>query len=69
MAKEKFTASGAPETPSADGNNGGRQKIIVPPNTPLVQFEIYRRLLRGDANFQWFFSNLELRKCNPIIIE
>lgn len=67
MAKEKFTAPGVPE--SSDSNNGGRQKIIVPPPTVLQQFEIYRKLLRGDANFQWFFSNLELRKCNPIIIE
>jgi len=66
MAKEKFTAPGVPEP--SDSNNGGR-KIIVPPSTVLQQFEVYRKLLRGDTNFQWFFSNLELRKCNPIIIE
>lgn len=67
MAKEKLTAPGVPE--SSDSNNGGRPKIIVPPATVLQQFETYRKLLRGDVNFQWFFSNLELRKCNPIIIE
>lgn len=68
MAKEKLTASGLPESTSSDGNNSGRPKAIVP-FTVLQQFEIYRKLLRGDVNFQWFFSNLELRKCNPIIIE
>lgn len=61
MAKEK-----TPE--QTDVKDNGRRKAVVNP-TPLQQFEIYRKLLRGDASFQWFFSNLELRKCNPIIIE
>jgi hypothetical protein len=65
MAKEKFSV---PAVTGSSDSNSGIQKIIVPP-TVLQQFEIYRKLLRGDANFQWFFSNLELRKCNPIIIE
>lgn len=66
MAKEKTTASGL--SLPTDGNNSGRRKIIVDPG-PLQQFEIYRKLLRGDAAFQWVFFDLELRKCDPFIIE
>jgi hypothetical protein len=68
MAKEKLTDPGVPESTSLlDVNSGAHRKAIVP-LTPLQQFEIYRKLLRGDAAFQWVFFNLELSKCNPIII-
>ncbi|MRG43832.1 hypothetical protein GFS24_01835 [Chitinophaga sp. SYP-B3965] len=65
MAKEKLTPAGLPESASTDGNNG--RKAFVPV-TPLQQFELYRKLLRGDQAFQWVFFNLELEKCNTNII-
>lgn len=70
MSKERTTPEVTTTTLHADVKSAGLPAAVAvdPPPPAVLLFGRYFKLLKGDPEKIWTFSNLELTRCQPGVI-